>query len=376
MIPFSRMIQYANTYNPPQIGQIKKYYSSFYGLYVLDTAGNLYAIGRNQFGQLGLPQTVTYQDTWLKINTDVDDMWFDDNACVLVKKTDGSYWTTGRNYWNSGTGSAQTTYQFINASTFFSSISIKNIVLTTYGIWIIDTIDDLYYCGYNQSGWAGTGNTTSVPTLTKITSNVKKVSSVLDGTATAILKNDGTLWTCGSNTYYQLGYTSPNPQPVLTQVSITSVLDVQMGYNSMYILRSDGIYNCGIQFSGQLGNGLSNNGGKTLGKVTISAGTPTEMYYGRYTCVVKIGTSYYSTGQICTGPTIGNSSVSFTLIDPTYMANLNPTQIQVGYYKIYAIVNDKLFGCGSYNAQSYPNLLPYYTSNVFGLSVLDTRLGS
>ena len=64
----------------------------------------------------------------------------------------------------------------------------------------------LWGCGLNNYGQLGLGDTTNRITFTQITTNTDNIKSVYCGWGyTLILKNDGTLWSCGDNRYGQLG---------------------------------------------------------------------------------------------------------------------------------------------------------------------------
>jgi hypothetical protein len=71
------------------------------------------------------------------------------------------------------------------------------------------------------------------------------------------LKNDGTVWVCGINSYGQTGtgdYIDYNYPVQLT--SLSNVVAIAAGYNESVFLKSDGsVWACGFNNSGQLGTG-------------------------------------------------------------------------------------------------------------------------
>ena len=77
-----------------------------------------------------------------------------------------------------------------------------------------------------------------------------------------ILKNDGTLWSCGRNDYGQLGLGDKNNRKTFTQIA-TNTDNIKSVYCGMYytlILKNDGtLWGCGYNWYGNLGLGDSNN---------------------------------------------------------------------------------------------------------------------
>ena len=76
----------------------------------------------------------------------------------------------------------------------------------SYNAFILKNNGTLWSCGYNEYGQLGLGNTTNRNTFTQVTTNINDIKSVYCGCHyTLILKNDGTLWGCGYNNCGQLG---------------------------------------------------------------------------------------------------------------------------------------------------------------------------
>ncbi|WNA16192.1 hypothetical protein XaC1_557 [Xanthomonas phage XaC1] len=373
MFPIPIISKYGN--NIPVITGIKKYVAMFNGLMVLSTSGDLYAIGQNSNGMFGTGDT-TAITTWRKINSNVNDVWASDQSGTLVRKNDGTWQTAGLNRF---TGSSVTYNTYTDCTSYFVQYNnnYRALYYNTENVYIIDNNDNLLGMGRNSSGQLGTGNTTAVTSFTQLRTSVNKISFTMDSISVAVLHKDGTVYTCGSNSNLQLGYstvTTANRFQQVTGISGT-VTDVQMGYLCMYVLSTSGLYTCGTQFSGQLGNGVSANTNRSFAQQSISFGVPSKMWGNRYQIIVKIGTSYYFSGQNMTGSASSGGS-NFTLIPASYIANLNPSDdsLQLGYMKLYALVNNNLYGSGNYNAGSVQNLLPYFTANVVGLQLLDRTI--
>ena len=78
----------------------------------------------------------------------------------------------------------------------------------------------LWGCGQNAYGQLGLGDATNRKTFTETTTNVDDVKSIYCGrNHTFMLKNDGTLWGCGSNTYGQLGLGDKTNRTTFTEIT-------------------------------------------------------------------------------------------------------------------------------------------------------------
>ena len=96
----------------------------------------------------------------------------------------------------------------------------------------------LWGCGYNSFGNLGLGDTTDRNTFTQITTNTDDIKSVYCGYGyTLILKNDGTLWGCGLNNAGQLGLGDTTNRTTFTQITINAndIKQVFCGYTHTFI---------------------------------------------------------------------------------------------------------------------------------------------
>ena len=85
---------------------------------------------------------------------------------------------------------------------------------------ILKSDGTLWGCGLNNYGQLGLGDATNRTTFTKITINADNIKSVYcGGYHTFILKNDGTLWSCGQNNYGQLGLEDTTNRNVFTEIN-------------------------------------------------------------------------------------------------------------------------------------------------------------
>ena len=121
----------------------------------------------------------------------------------------------------------------------------------------------LWGCGGNGNGQLGLGDKINRTTFTDITTNADDIKSAYSGVYhTIILKNDGTLWACGSNGNGELGLGDTSGRSTFTQIT-TNADDAKTFYCSYYhtfMLKTDGsLWVCGANGYGQLGLGDNYN---------------------------------------------------------------------------------------------------------------------
>jgi len=97
------------------------------------------------------------------------------------------------------------------------------------------TNGNVYTCGDNQDGQLGrltTVNTTPNPKFEQIDPNVRKVKQISCGLyRTAILLNNGQVYTCGNNDFGQLGRLTENSgiytNPIFEQIDKTIIKNIK-----------------------------------------------------------------------------------------------------------------------------------------------------
>ena len=242
---------------------VKSIYCGWYHTFILKNDGTLWGCGYNNFGQLGLGDT-TNRTTFTQIATNTDDIKsvYCGGYYTIILKNDGTLWGCGRNiYGELGLGDTTNRTTFTQITT--NTNDIKEIYCGDHHTFILKNDGTLWGCGWNYFGELGLGDTTSRTTFTKITTNTDDVKSVCCGANhTIMLKNDGTLWGCGSNNVSQLGLGDSNNRTTFTQIT-TNTIDIKSVYcggNHTFILKNDGtLWSCGWNTSGQLGLGDSSN---------------------------------------------------------------------------------------------------------------------
>ena len=267
---------------------------------ILKNDGTLWGCGLNDYGQLGLGNT-TNRTTFTQIITNTDNI--KEVYCgykhTLILKNDGTLWGTGCNkYGELGleNGTNRTTFTQITAN----ADNIKEICCGDCCTFILKNDGTLWGCGYNKYGQLGLGDNTDRNTFTQITINTNNIKSVYcGGDHTLILKNDGTLWSTGSNGDGQLGLGDGANRTTFTEITtnVDDIKSVYCGYGHTLILKNDDtLWSTGYNYSGQLGLGDGANR-TTFTEITTNADDIKSVYCGSdHTFILKNDGTLWSTG--------------------------------------------------------------------------------
>ena len=241
----------------------------------LDSEGQIYAWGSNDYGQLGNGDT-TDSNTPVKVDT----------SGVLAGKTisqisaggihslaldsEGQIYAWGYNYYgqlgNGDTTDSNTPVK-VDASGVLAGKTITQISAGFFHPLALDSEGQIYAWGYNYNGQLGNGDTTDSNTPVKVdTSGVlagKTISQISAGGAHSLaLDSEGQIYAWGSNIYGQLGNGDTTSSNTPVKVDTSGVLagktitQISAGSGHSLALDSEGqIYAWGGNYVGQLGNG-------------------------------------------------------------------------------------------------------------------------
>ena len=230
---------------------------------ILKNDGTLWGCGFNNYGQLGLGDT-NYRTTFTEITTNTDDIKsvYCGGYYTFILEHDGTLWTCGQNDWGE-LGLGNNTGKTIFTQNTTNTNDVKSVCCGGNHTFILKNDGTLWGSGANNYGQLGLGDTTNRNTFTQVNTNANNVKSVYCGrNHTLMLKNDGTLWGCGDNSYGQLGLGNTANRKTFTQIT-TNTDDIKSVYCCRYyniILKNDNtLWSCGCNAEGQLGLGDTTN---------------------------------------------------------------------------------------------------------------------
>ena len=268
---------------------------------ILKNDGTLWGCGLNDRGQLGLGDT-TNRTTFTQITTNTDNIKeiYCGQHYTFVLKNDGTLWGCGRNsYGQLGLGDTTNRNTFTQVTT--NTDNIKDVYCGEHHTFILKNDGTLWSCGCNERSQLGLGDGYNRTTFTKITTNADDVKEIYyGGSHTFMLKNDGTLWSTGWNVFGQLGLGDTTDRNTFTQVTtnVDNIKSVYCGMHHTIILKNDStLWGCGWNEHGQLGLGDGYNR-TTFTQITTNTDNIKDVYCGAcYTIILKNDGTLWGCGR-------------------------------------------------------------------------------
>lgn len=252
--------------------------------------GTLWAWGSNAYSQLGngtsidlsTPTQIGTATDWKSISTG--------SFSSFAIKNDGTLWAWGSNNFGQlalGDNSNRNIPTQVGTNTDWKLVEGGGLHL-----YAIKNNGTLWSSGDNRYGELGIGSQINTNTLTQVgtDTNWEKVSCI--SYHVLGLKNNGTLWGWGANVAWCLGMpnTSPFPFYVLSPTQIganTDWIDIAAGeYHSLALKNNGTVWSAGSNYFGELGNGT----GGSIGTYnqTFTQNSPavfSNIYCGLYNSV-------------------------------------------------------------------------------------------
>ena len=311
------------------IDEVESLSCGFQHTLALKTDGTVWVTGLNEYGQLGTGDN-NNRISFTKLN-DIDDVT--SIICgryhTFILKNDGSLWGCGQN------SSGQLGLNDDNNRTTFTQVTtninndVKQIACGFNHTIILKNAGSVWSCGENEYGQLGLGDTTDRKTFTQVTTNVnndvKEVACSTDGdglVSSYVLKCDGTLMGCGSDKVGQLGTNSTNYDSYNTLINITdNVNKIRCGGTHFVVLKNDGsVWTCGYNSTGQLGDGTNTTSRVLINVINdiidIYAGGAQTFVITNEKKILSVGRNNY--GQLG----LGNTTNKNTFIE-VFISNKN-----------------------------------------------------
>ena len=321
--------------------------SEYYSMALKDD-GSVWSWGNNVYGNLG-DNTTTQRSTPVQVLgpggtgylTGITEIG-NGESHSLALKNDGTVWAWGSgSYGKLGNNSSSTQRTPIQVLDSAAAGNINNITSVAAGRWYslaLKNDSTVYAWGYNSSGQLGTGDTNSrsVPNSvlkSDVSSQLFSNAKVITGgdNQSLALKNDGTVWAWGSNSYGQLGDNTTTQRLTPVQVKgpggvgyLTDITAITANSTHCMALKNDGtVWAWGENNAGQLGD---NTITQRLTPVQVKASGGV----GYLTGVNAIAASqYYSLALKNDGTVWGwGSNIGGQLGDNTTTQRLTPVQVK------------------------------------------------
>ena len=263
-----------------------------------------------------------------------------DYHCGILKVW-GSVYLWGRNNYGQIELPNSTAYSY---SIGFKDAPCTQVSLGRYHTLVLRANGDVYGCGYNYNGELGRGFTSASPYYEQpfgLVTGLPKIRRIAAGAYhNMAIADNGYVWAWGSNNDGQLvrpaGPDEPTPFQITTTGGHWAALDIACGYNHTMVLRVTGqVYMAGANNYGQIGNNVDDNADVEVSTLVLSSAKslPTSMYHG---AGVINGDGSLLTWGYNSYRAIGNTSLLTEVLSPTGVEAKWPVEdlvdLQVGQY--------------------------------------------
>jgi alpha-tubulin suppressor-like RCC1 family protein len=276
--------------------------------YFIKSDGSLWAVGKNNLGQLGDGTNTNRYNLKKIIDANVSKVHAYMDHCLILKN-DGSLWGMGQNYYGELSNYDVNSIK-INEPRQILASGVTDMATGHYHTMILKSDGTLWAMGSNVHGQLGDGTTINRTSPVQITSGVTKVTCGYHHTL--FTKTNGSLWAMGNNTYGQLGDGSTTTRTSPVQILSSGVSDIAAGNIDSLFVKTDGsLWGMGHNGFGQLGDGTNSQRNSPI-QVVASEVAQVKMGYRSSTFLKNDGSlwamGYNHVGQLGDGSGINRNT--------------------------------------------------------------------
>jgi len=223
---------------------------------------------------------------------------------------------------------------------------------------IIKNDGELWTTGGNSHGELGLGDETDRNSFTD--TEIRDVKSVSLGSGhSAIIKNDGSLWVSGNNFHGQLGLGDNDDRNVFTDTGIRDVSIVSAGRISLFIIKNDGSLWCtGNNLYGHLGLGDNTN----RNSFTDTGITAKQVSSNGDTFIIKTDDTLWATGFNAYGQLgLGDETMRTSFTD----TGITAKQVSSGFTHTIIIKTDDTVWATGHNSHGELGIGNNNNKNIF-----------
>ena len=238
---------------------------------ILQQDGSVWAVGGNQFGQLGTYSVANSTDKFVEVLSGGVKAVTAGSEYSMVLKQDGSVWATGKNqHGQLGDGTNTDKDSFVEVI----SNGVKAMATGLRHSLVVQEDGSIWTTGHNNHGQLGDGTTADRMTFVRVrfidenaanmwTARGNALSHLRGAQAVAagvdhsmVLRRDGSVWAAGGNNYGQIGDASTTSKASFVQILPAGVKAIAAGGYHSIVLKKDGtVWATGGNDYGQLGDG-------------------------------------------------------------------------------------------------------------------------
>ena len=397
MLPFARMVKYANIAPGPEPIEFSNVLQQHYTncMYLHSPTNTLYGYGSNNFYQFGLGNSAAVA-SFTVLATRCAAFWLGVQGSLMID-LDNKIYYTGSVAAFSDYGDATPVNGYLRTWTdvtaSFNKIGVMaNMIKSVYigeSTRILLTDGRVIACGRNTNGECGSGNQNSIPTLTVMTNMGEVIDMACSLQGTHYIKSNKQAWFCGKDNFGESGC-GGSSVVYLNKFVISNVEHISTTYDvTWWFITGGSVYYSGVNSTGQAGNGTTTSVNQ-LTPIRNTSVTVDVSKYSTFICPSNMGNASIGAPMAQYAPYVRSSGANSygqegngtnTLVRTWNIFNLNA--ISGGYDNVLMASKDwsrtiiitkdyKLYACGGWNGNG--GRLPDGTYSITTLTLMPTQL--